>query len=60
MEKKEYTEPSMIVRVVNPYLMQTVSGPQPGDGEITDPEEELSKQNIGSGNDLEIRDVWED
>ena len=60
MEKKEYIEPSLIVRTVNPYLMQGVSGPQIGGGEITNPDEELSKQNIGSGNDLEIRDVWED
>ena len=59
MEKKEYTEPSMIVRSVSSYLMQ-VSGPQIGGGEITNPDDELSKQNIGSGNDLEIRDVWED
>lgn len=55
MEKKEYIEPSMIVRTVNPYLMQGVSGPQIGGGEIEDPDEELSKQTS-----LHINDVWED
>ena len=60
MEKKEYIEPSLIVRTVNPYLMQGVSGhDEIGDGV------ELSKENFGTGeggteSNLEIRDVWED
>ena len=60
MEKKQYIEPSLIVRTVNPYLMQGVSGhDEIGDGV------ELSKENFGtdegnSGSNLEIRDVWED
>ena len=61
MEKKEYTEPSMIVRHVGAVVMAALSDPhdQPGSGE------DLSKENFGtdegnSGSNLEIRDVWED
>ena len=58
MEKKQYTEPSMIVRTVAPCLLQGISD-TPGSGE------DLSKENFGtdegnSGSNLEIRDVWED
>ena len=58
MEKKEYTEPSMIVRTVAPCLLQGISD-TPGSGE------DLSKENFigdegGSQSNLEIHDVWED
>ena len=58
MEKKEYIEPSMIVRVVNPYLMQSLSNSEGGT-------EQFSKENFigdegGTESNLEIRDVWED
>ena len=58
MEKKQYIMPSVRVKSVNMLLMQNTSptGPQIGEGEITDPEEELSK-----GVEMPAdHDVWED
>ncbi len=58
MEKKEYIEPSMIVRTVAPCLLQSLSNTEGGS-------EQFSKENFigdegGSQSNLEIRDVWED
>ena len=58
MEKKHYIEPAMRVKAVNMLLMQNTSptGPQIGEGEIENPDEELSKDvNIPSDHD-----IWED
>ena len=51
----------MIVRIVNINAsILAGSDPQIGDGEITDPEEELSKQNFNLPNGYTSADVWED
>ncbi len=58
MEKKQYIMPSVRVKAVNMLLMQNTSptGPQIGDGEIGDENEELSK-----GVEMPAdHDVWED
>jgi len=60
MEKKEYIEPSMIVRHVGAVVMAALSNYD----EVGD-EGQFSKENFmsdetGTGSSLEIRDVWED
>ena len=63
MEKKEYIEPSMIVRVVN--MNTSILAASPGGNDEIGSQEELSKENFmmdetGTQTSLHINDVWED
>jgi hypothetical protein len=57
MEKKQYIEPSMIVRAVAPCLLQGMSD-TPGSGEDLSKEIVLPEDN--GNEDVATHDVWED
>jgi len=61
MEKKEYIEPSMIVRHIDALVMAALSDPHNEEGG----DDQLSRENFmmdetGTQSSLHINDVWED
>ena len=63
MEKKEYIEPSMIVRVVN--MNTSILAGSLGSNDESGSGDDLSKENFmmdetGTQSSLHINDVWED